>query len=382
MEYNASERVWQLMARKLSNEASEAELIELEQLLRSQTDEAHSLEIMEALWKPGMQQRMQHSEMKYKELLRRMQEIGIQMQGLNNTEEDHLVSIVTEPKKKTSIFSFTKKRMAIAAAVTGIMIMAGIYLNQLPAKETKVVPVQRSEVITRNGSKTRLTLPDGTKVWLNAGSKLSYPNTFGNALREVALTGEAFFDVTKNPQKPFVIHTSKMDIRVLGTAFNVKCYPDEKKIETSLIRGSIEVTLKDRPTEKIYLKPNEKLTLINDEVITERKPNAGKKKTEESILAEPMVTIGYITHQPADNSVVETSWVENKLVFRGETFEEVALKMERWYGVTINIANENLKKEHLTGAFEKENITQALDALELTTDFKYVISKNNITITK
>ena len=382
MEYNASERVWQLMARKLSNEASEAELIELEQLLRSQTDEAHSLEIMEALWKPGMQQRMQHSEMKYKELLRRMQGIGIQMQGLNNTEEDHLVSIVTEPKKKTSIFSFTKKRMAIAAAVTGIMIMAGIYLNQLPAKETKVVPVQRSEVITRNGSKTRLTLPDGTKVWLNAGSKLSYPNTFGNALREVALTGEAFFDVTKNPQKPFVIHTSKMDIRVLGTAFNVKCYPDEKKIETSLIRGSIEVTLKDRPTEKIYLKPNEKLTLINDEVITERKPNTGKKKTEESILAEPMVTIGYITHQPADNSVVETSWVENKLVFRGETFEEVALKMERWYGVTINIANENLKKEHLTGAFEKENITQALDALELTTDFNYVISKNNITITK
>ena len=195
------------------------------------------------------------------------------------------------------------------------------------------------------------------------------------------LSGEAFFDVVHNAEKPFVIHTSKMDIRVLGTAFNVRCYPDEKKMETSLIRGSIEVTLKDRPKEKIYLKPNEKLTLTADVVTTTVLNNLRKVKHEVEVT-EPLVAISHLTYQPADSSVVETSWVENKLVFRSETFEEVALKMEKWYGVSINIQNENLKQEHLTGSFESETVDQALSALQFTTNFRYSINKNIITITK
>src|ERR1019366_6239917 len=100
----------------------------------------------------------------------------------------------------------------------------------------------------------------------------------------------------KNPEKPFIIHTSKMDIKVLGTAFNVRCYPNEKKTETSLIRGRIEVTLKDRPDEKIYLSPNEKLTLLNDNII----PSESRfpKKVIHHVVEpiEPLVSIRHITH--------------------------------------------------------------------------------------
>ena len=194
--------------------------------------------------------------------------------------------------------------------------------------------------------------------------------------------GEAFFDVTKNPEKPFVIHTQKMDIKVLGTAFNVRCYPNEKKTETSLIRGRIEVTLKDRPKEKIYLNPNEKLTLLNGNIVPAELASI-KKVKHNTELTEPLVTIGHITHKLTDSTtIIETSWIENKLEFRGETFEDVAFKMEKWYGVKINIQDERLKQEHLTGSFETETVDQALSALQYTTKFNFTINKNTITITK
>ena len=88
---------------------------------------------------------------------------------------------------------------------------------------------------------------------------------FNKDLREVTLNGEAYFDVTKNAEKPFIIHTKKMDVKVIGTAFNVRSYSDEKTAEASLIRGSIEVTLKDRKDQKIILKPNEKISIATDE---------------------------------------------------------------------------------------------------------------------
>ena len=228
-------------------------------------------------------------------------------------------------------------------------------------------------------------MPDGTKVWVNAGSKLTYDNNYGNKLREVSLFGEAFFDVVKNSEKPFVIHTLKMDIKVLGTAFNVRCYPNEKKTETSLIRGRIEVTLKDRPNEKIYLSPNEKLTLMDDALVSSdnsTKTNNNKKDDRFAQLLQPIVAIGHVTTMPVNNTIIETSWVENKLEFRSETFEEVASKMERWYAVNIFIEGDALKHEHLTGSFETETVEQALTALQYTTKFKFNINKNNITITK
>jgi ferric-dicitrate binding protein FerR (iron transport regulator) len=380
MDNAAIDRIWELFSRKLSNEATEVELQELQVLLREQPNEAYSLEIMEDLWKAPIQENKQYSEYKFKQLIQRMQGMGIETSGFNQ-EEKHLISVNQENTYKIKRGFLIIKQLAISICLIGILI-AGYFIFENENRKKDHLPVEKSsEIATKNGSKTTITLPDGTKVWVNAGSKLTYENSYGNILREVTLSGEAFFDVVHNAEKPFVIHTSKMDIRVLGTAFNVRCYPDEKKMETSLIRGSIEVTLKDRQKEKIYLKPNEKLTLTDDEVSTSLIKNVKKAKNEIENM-QPLVAISHLTYQPADSSVVETSWVDNKLVFRSETFEEVALKMEKWYGVTINIQNENLKQEHLTGSFESETVDQALTALQFTTNFRYTINKNIITITK
>ena len=125
---------------------------------------------------------------------------------------------------------------------------------------------QKQEIIeAQNGSRSRSVLPDGSTVWLNAGSKLYYENDFTGATREVRLEGEAFFDVVKKTDRPFIVHTSGIDIKVLGTAFNVKSYPEDKTVETTLYRGSVKVFRhEESETGAIHLKPNEKLILSKE----------------------------------------------------------------------------------------------------------------------
>ncbi len=385
MSNTAKEKIWELIARKLSGEASELELLELQRCLQQHAEEAYSLEIMEDLWRHPIPINRQYTEHQFKALTQKMQNLGINVDGFK-VEDEHLTE-VDESNEKYTQKSWIKTNTTLIAAVSffTIILISALFYSKYNSKQTDAASTavaKKSEITTKYGSKTTVVLPDGTKVWVNAGSKLSYDNNFGNKLREVALLGEAFFDVTHNAEKPFIIHTSKMDIKVLGTAFNVRCYPDENKMETSLLRGSIEVTLKDRYKEKIYLKPNEKLTLINDQVIQSKNITLNKAKQEFIAAKEPIVAISHLTYQPVDSTVIETSWVENKLIFRGETFEEVARKMEKWYGINIIISNEKLKEAHLTGSFEKETIDQALAALQITTPFKFVNNKNSIIITK
>jgi transmembrane sensor len=217
-------------------------------------------------------------------------------------------------------------------------------------------------------------LPDGSRVWLNASSDLTYDKDFGKNLREVNLVGEAFFDVVKDPAHPFIIHTKVIDVKVLGTKFDVKAYPNDAYTETSLIRGSVEVTVKNRPNEKHYLKPNEKVSVAN---------NIGER-LEKVTKSRPLILTESLTYYHADNTIIETSWVDNKLVFQeNETFKDVALKMERWFGgVNISFADEDVANYRIYGSFTTETITQALDALHEAFRFNYKRTGNNILITK
>jgi ferric-dicitrate binding protein FerR (iron transport regulator) len=229
-------------------------------------------------------------------------------------------------------------------------------------------------VATSNGSRTKLILPDGSSVWLNAGSKLNYNKNFDAALREVYLTGEAFFDVVKDPERPFLIHTSKMDVRVLGTQFNVKAYEQDKTFETSLIHGSVEVFLKKEPGKKYLLKPNQKLVLTN-------KASQQNKITDVSAdLKEPLVQIKELTYINGSNKDVESSWTRNILSFEDESFSEVSKKMERWYDVKFEFNNKHWETEFLSGSFEKESLDQAMTALKFSTGFDFSIKDKIITI--
>ena len=194
----------------------------------------------------------------------------------------------------------------------------------------------------------------------------------------MTLSGEAYFDVVRNPEKPFIIHTSKIDIKVIGTEFNVKSYPGDKTTEATLIRGIIEVIVRNRPSETIILKPNKKIVVLNEiDSIKENTTVKGKK-----INKNPAVAIRDITYIPEHRAVLETSWIENKLIFRGETFKDLAIRMERWYGVRITFDDKVLEQKRFHGIFEKESIRNALDALKITEPFNYTIQDNDVVISK
>ena len=364
-----ADRFWDLLSRKISSEANEAELKELEAILFNNPDlksTAEALSIFEN------------------------QVIPFNHDGeAERAFEKHIAKIAesdTEYRKLYSSYSteleFPKKARRIrrwALAVT-LMIMAGIsvflYNNNIVSNDNRTQRPITQSVSTKPGSRTYIQLPDGSTVWLNASSKLTYGENFGKKLREVNLTGEAFFDVAKDPAHPFIIHTNVIDVKVLGTAFNVKSYPNDANTETSVLRGKVEVTVKNRENTKYYLSPKEKVIVAN-QVNHEDLVRTKEKETT------PILAIQPLTYYHVDSSIIETSWVENKLVFQeNETFRDVALKMERWYGVHIRFVDPSVADYRMYGSFTTETIKQALDALKIGFNFNYKINKDEIIISK
>jgi transmembrane sensor len=234
-------------------------------------------------------------------------------------------------------------------------------------------PLVTNEVSTKKGSMSYVKLPDGTQVWLNTNTRLTYNGNFTGALREVTLSGEAYFDVTKDSSRPFIIHTDKLNIKVLGTAFNVKSYPDDETQETALIHGRIEVTLNDRPQEKIILNPNEKLVVRNNQAETA----INKAGTP----AAPKVTLNNIS-MAADSVVIETAWLHNKIAFTDESLLHISRMLERKFDVQFQFNHEELKTWSYTGIYESESLEKILELLSTSQKFEYTIQDRQVIISK
>jgi ferric-dicitrate binding protein FerR (iron transport regulator) len=245
-------------------------------------------------------------------------------------------------------------------------------------KKTGIVEIAGyQKVIVPYGSKTKLELPDGTRVTLNSGSTLKYPVQFGGKTRNVYLDGEAYFDVKKDKTRPFFVNTSGIHIKVLGTSFNVKSYPEEKTVETTLITGSVQIfSDKDsRSAESpVLLKPNQKAVYIKSSGLLSdnTRPDIPKDDTKPKI--EPIHVESVVKTEPL------TAWKDNRLEFDNELFRDVIVKMERWYNVEITMNTAALYKARFSGKFDKENVEQAMKALVVVTPFHYEINKNKITI--
>ena len=234
-------------------------------------------------------------------------------------------------------------------------------------------------IIANKGSRSRSLLPDGTTVWLNAGSKLHYENDFNGSTREVRLEGEAFFDVVKQPHRPFIVHTSGIDISVLGTAFNVKSYPEDKTVETTLYRGLVQVSRQEDITKKqIELKPNEKLILLKQAAKDEE--NLSLVNASPVVQTPRSVIITHIDSTKKESERFETAWLYSRLEFRGNNFEELAHKLERWYNVTIEFTDEKVKKLNVTGILESETVEQAFVALKEAFPINYKIKNHEILV--
>lgn len=248
-------------------------------------------------------------------------------------------------KKKPAIIWY---RVAAAIAIITLLSVTAWNIAVMNNQETSAPFL--AEV--PSGNKVQLTLPDKSSVKLNSESSLAYAYQKGK--RMVQLSGEAFFHVSKDKEHPFVVQVGDLNIEVLGTSFNVRSYNDSDLIETSLVEGSIRLYDSKYPTEAFILKPNQKAIY------------SGNRQ---------------ISVYDTDN-IKETAWIHNHLVFESEKLSTVFHKIERWYGVKIDLQYPEIANDRITGSFRNEQLPYVMEALKMQYGFDYDIAGNNIIIKK
>ncbi|HEX3007182.1 MAG TPA: FecR domain-containing protein [Bacteroidales bacterium] len=238
------------------------------------------------------------------------------------------------------------------------------------------------------GEKVQIRLSDGTKIWLNASSKLRYPSKLDGNQVHVYLQGEAYFDVAHINKRLFQVHASDLNIKVLGTAFNVKSYPEDHTVETTLVRGKIRIEgQSNNERDYVILLPNQKASYFGKSsklIVTQSNNKNTQDRSDDipqlkEIVARTNATVVLSNNV---NTKFETSWKDGRLEFADEQFSLLAIKMERWFGVQIKISDEALMSVRYTGSFEKESVEQALKALSMSLPFKYKIYKDTVIIHK
>jgi ferric-dicitrate binding protein FerR (iron transport regulator) len=362
-------RIAYLVSKKLTGEISEMEIFELNDYLINNADLYETISLLEIAWQQELP--AAHDAADVEKLLRKMRMKGLGFSFTQALPESlPLVPEWDESNEKSKSFGW-KRLLSLAAAL--LLIAAASwwgYRFLTDSASSKAIAANEAvnQVTTKPGNRTRVVLRDGTRVWLNADSKLTYANDFGGTTREVNLTGEAYFDVVSNPEHPFIIHTPRTTVKVTGTTFNVRDYPGEARTETSLIHGKVEVRSVTQPEKVYYLKPNEKIVL---KTIEDGGMPALVTKTVQQIPAAEIAEIVILRYDPIDSIPAETAWVNDQLAFNNESFRDIANKMEKWYNTKIEFAAPSLEDAHLTGKFEKESLQEALEALQYTTPFRF-----------
>lgn len=291
--------------------------------------------------------------------------------GINNRIDTIWTKI--RDTETTTVFNY-RKWIGIAATVAIFAGVGLLFYKNVNQKGKQPVNVSMLNIDVPFGKLIELTLPDGTKVKLNSGSHFSYPSGFPGAQREVNLDGEAFFNVKNDAEKTFLVHTQGLTVRVLGTTFNVKAYLNDKKTETTLLTGKVQVELANDPEKKIILSPHEKLT-VNNQITSDTAsvfhPDVAKVKYAVATLAEE----GNEVYQ-------ENAWISNKMIFNNNDFEDVARQMERKYNIKIVFEDESLKAEQISGVLENETPDKALIILKQIIPFKSRINGNTVYLSR
>lgn len=253
----------------------------------------------------------------------------------------------TSNTKKTVTFPTWIYRVAVVLALP-IMLGIGWYLGASKNNAENHL----CEVTAPKGQISKCVLADGTEVWLNAASTIKYDPSLSGNTREVSLDGEAYFKVSKNKHKPFVVNTKNAQIKVLGTIFNLKAYSGEETVETTLEEGSVEFSLNQGAAKPIVLKPGEQLVYN---------------------IQDKEISLGMV------ETYLHTAWKDGKFVFKDADLKTIITELERLYDVRIHLDNDSLLHLRFRGMFEYEqNIFSALETLERTTNIKYRMNGRDI----
>ncbi len=240
--------------------------------------------------------------------------------------------------------SLRKRLLVPVIALAGMAGVAGIWYDSRPAVTSKPFSTANSlkKKITERSEYKYLLLPDSTQVWLNAVSSLEFPDRFDKNKREVFLSGEAYFDVKHAAETPFIIHTGNISTTVLGTAFNIKAYPDRKTVIVAVSRGKVKVSRGDELVAT--LTKGQQVKVSNQD-----------KNIDQKTISETQVA----------------AWQQGNMVYDDESISDIIADLERMYNVNIKVMNENIRNLKVRTSFQREEgIEHALQVLCILTDTK------------
>ena len=277
--------------------------------------------------------------------------------GYNKPYFDGLFEKFWNRRTVGTSFTQPKNLFAIRFSQWAAILAIGLFLGYFVNSGRKAPSPVYYTCVSPKGSISEMYMPDGSHIFLNSGSEIKYSVDGKNGMREVFLTGEAWFQVAKMKEKPFLVHTSLYDVKVTGTSFNVKAYAGDNDAVTTLEEGSVHISSPEnlKLAEDIVLKPGEQ---------------AVYNKRSKSLNVGEVNTKWY------------TSWKENKLVFINMSLKDLRILLERKFGVEIEIVDQSILAYHYDGTIKSETIMEVLDLLKQTLPIQYQIVGQKVIINK
>lgn len=287
--------------------------------------------------------------------------------------DQQLAHLILKLTPEVKVQWYNRRFLSIAASIF-ILLLCGLlfYYASIPDRSSQFV----GKYAAQKGEKKKIILPDGTLVFLNSDSKIEIGNKFNIQDRNIKLTGEAFFDVKHNSNKPFYVHTKDFKITVLGTAFNVKSYNGENESAAALIRGTIKLEDNTRLNQNtIIIKAGQKITyhLAKDRLTPSPIP---------TVLVDQTPTIEVNSLTSIDNQIVESAWTDDNLIFINDNFEDIKSRLERWFDITIEFKDKEIARYVYTAKFKNEDLLTVLHNLQQVKHFSYKKKGDLIIITK
>lgn len=332
------EAIWRIIGRKFDGDISPEDQQVLDDWINESTTNNQLYSQLKELWYHKQDQ------------TNNSQSIAAYDKLINRIKFAEVTLSKSKVQRKSARVAQFVKYAAILILVLAFGFLLNFYVNEVSTDN------EMCTISVPKGNKSEVVLPDGSKIWLNNNSTISYPKKFNDKKRIVELNGEAFFDIVHNSNIPFIVKTSDINIEVLGTKFNVSSFSTDKHIETTLVSGKVNVFSNDSPKLISSLKPGQSLTF---------------DKISNKAVLENVDTKFY------------TYWMVGEFVFKDEKFETLAKKIERIYNVEITFASADLKEKTYTGNFlVDDNIYTILEIFKKSTSIPidYTSERNKITI--
>ena len=287
------------------------------------------------------------------------------------------------PKPEVRIRLSVIYRSVAAVLLLAALGIGSIFVFRLQKPNSEIAYF---EALAPKGSRSVITLSDGSVVWLNSGTKLRYQRNFGQEGRELYLEGEAYFVVAENKQVPFIVKTSEICITATGTAFNVKAYSDENVVETTLENGEVRIDELNASRLKsesapVFLKPNQKAVFVKS---TKNLSISGPRRKTQLSGNESEVKMRTIPLRidTLVDTKLTTSWKDSRWIFKSEKLLKLAPILERRYDITITFRDSILRSYKFTGTLKEESLVQVLKAICLAAPIRYEIIHNQVILSE